>query len=114
MKRNQQLDRSHGVLSSPFPSCCFIFGLVGFVDVCDLWYQRVIGVGVCEKTADRQQNFHGGQGWGPLLFQDIQADGAIGVDVWVVNSRGEIELRWLEWVVSWEVDVQEVDTTGIR
>jgi len=48
-----------------------------------------------------------------LLLKDIQADGAIGVDVGVVDPSGEIELSWLEWVVSWEVDIQEIDTTGI-
>ena len=48
-----------------------------------------------------------------MVLQDVQADGAIGVDVWVVDSCGEVDLSWLEWVVSWEMDVQEINTSGI-
>ena len=32
----------------------------------------------------------------------------------MIDSRGEIDLWWLKWVVSWEVDIQEEDTTGVR
>ena len=31
----------------------------------------------------------------------------------MVDSRGEVELGWLEWVVGWEVDVQEKHTTNV-
>ena len=32
----------------------------------------------------------------------------------MVNSRGEVDLGWLEWVVSWEMNVQEEDSSGVR
>ena len=48
-----------------------------------------------------------------MLLQDIKADGSIGVDVWMVDSRGEVDLGWLERIVSREMDVQEVDTSGV-
>ena len=31
----------------------------------------------------------------------------------MINSSGEVDLGWLEWVVRWEVDVQEVNTSSI-
>ena len=32
----------------------------------------------------------------------------------MVDTGGEVDLGWLEWVVSWEMDVQEINTTGVR
>ena len=49
-----------------------------------------------------------------MLLQDIEADRSVGVDIWMVDSSGEVDLSWLEWVVGWEVDVQEVDSSSIR
>ena len=48
-----------------------------------------------------------------MVLQDIQADGTVRVDVWVVDSCGEVDLCWLEWVVRWEMDVQEIDSSGV-
>lgn len=48
-----------------------------------------------------------------MILQDIKADGSIRIDIWVIDSSGEVDLSWLEWVVGWEMDVQEINTTGI-
>ena len=105
---------SHGVLSSPFSGSGLILWLVGLVDVSDLWNKRIIWVGITQQGTDWEENLGDGECWWPLLLQDIQADWSVGVDVWMVDSCGEVDLGWLEWVVSWEMDVQEVDTSGIR
>ena len=31
----------------------------------------------------------------------------------MVDSSCEGDLWWLEWIISWEMNVQEVDSTGI-
>ena len=31
----------------------------------------------------------------------------------MVDPRGEVDLGWLEWVISREMDVQEEDTAGV-
>ena len=31
----------------------------------------------------------------------------------MVDPRGEVDLWWLEWVIRWEMDVQEEDTASI-
>ena len=49
-----------------------------------------------------------------MILENIQANGPVGVDIWMVDSCGEVNLGWLEWVVSWEMNVQEEDTSGIR
>ena len=52
-----------------------------------------------------------GEGGWPLWAQDVQADGAVAVDVGVVDPGGERELGRLEGVVCGEVDVQEENTS---
>ena len=105
---------SHSVLSSPFSGSGLVFYLVGLVDVGNLWNQRIIWVGIAQQGTDGEENLRDSECWRPLFLQDIKANGSIGVDIWVVDSCGEVDLGWFEWVVSWEVDVQEVNTSGIR
>ena len=73
----------------------------------DLRDQRIIRVGVGQQGADAQQDLGDGQGRAPLLLENIQTDGSMGVDVRVVDPGGEAHLRRLEGVVQREVDVQE-------
>ena len=49
--------RLDGVLPGPLPGGGLIAGAVGLVDVCDLGNQRVVGVGVCEHGADREEHY---------------------------------------------------------
>jgi hypothetical protein len=39
-----------------------------------------------------------------LVSQNVQTDAAVGVDVWVIDAGGEVDLRGLEGVVGGEVD----------
>ena len=48
--------------------------------------------------------FRDGQRRAPLVSQDIKTDAAVGVDVRVVDARGEVDLWRLEGVVCGEVD----------
>ena len=49
-----------------------------------------------------------------MVFEDVQADGSVAVDVWVVDSSSEGAFWRFERVVSWEVDVEEEDTSLVR
>lgn len=53
------------------------------------------------------------EGRWPLIFEDVQADGSILVDVGVVDPGNEVNLGWFEGVVGGEVDVQEEHTTAV-
>jgi hypothetical protein len=48
-----------------------------------------------------------------LISQNIQADASVGVDIGVIDAGGEVNLRRLEWVVCWEVDGEEENTSGV-
>lgn len=49
----------------------------------------------------------------PLISQDIQTDGSIGVDVWVVDLGRKADLGRLEWVIGGESDGKEEDTASV-
>ena len=54
-----------------------------------------------------------GQGWAPLVTENVQANASIRVDVWVIDTGGEIDFRRLEGVIGREVYIQEEDTTRV-
>ena len=105
---------SHSVLSSPLSGSCLILWLVSLVDMSNLWHKGIIWVGIGQQGGDGEQHLGDGECWGPLILEDVQADGSIGVDIWMVDSSGEVDLGWLEWVIGWEMNVQEKDSSGVR
>lgn len=104
---------SDGILSSPLSSSVLISGSIILVEVCNLRHERVIGVGVGEQGADGQQDLGNSQSRGPLVFENVETDAAVRVDVGVVDLGGEADLWGLEGVVCREVDRQEKDTVGV-
>lgn len=54
------------------------------------------------------------EGGAPLVPQNIETDTAIGVDIGMVDSGGEVDLRRLERVVGGEVNGKEEDTPRVR
>ena len=57
--------------------------------------------------SDEKTNFRDGERGGPLRPQDVEADGAVAVDVWVVDAGGKGEFRGLEGVICGKIDVEE-------
>lgn len=102
------------VLPGPLPGHGLIPGPVGLVDVSDLRDEGIIGIGIGQHRADRQQDLRDGKSGRPLIPQDIQANTTIGVDVGVVNPGGEVHLRRLERIICGESNAKEKDTRRIR
>lgn len=48
-----------------------------------------------------------------MVTENVEADAAIGVDVRVVDGRGEVDLGWLERIVGREVYVKEKDASCV-
>lgn len=95
---------SDSVLAGPFTGGGFISGTIGLVDMRNLRNQRVVGIRVCEHRADREEHFRDCESRTPLVSQDVKTDTAVGVDVGVIDSGGEVDLGWLERIVGREVD----------
>jgi hypothetical protein len=87
---------------------------VGFIKLGNVRHQRIVWVGIGQQGANGKQDLTNSQSGAPLVFQDIQADTAIGIDIAMINASGEVDLWWLERIVSREVNVQKEDTASIR
>ena len=98
--------------------------------MCDLRHQRVVGIGVCEHRADGEQHyqlaefrsntftieritFGDCESRTPLVSQNVKADAAVRVDVGMVDTGGEIDLRRLERVVGREMDRKEENAARV-
>ena len=105
--------RSRGISLCPLTRCGIVLIPVVLVQISDFWHEGVIRVGIGEERADREKHFGDCEcGW-PLILEDVEADGAVAVDVTMVNFRCECDLRGLEGIVRWEDDVQEEDATWV-
>jgi len=89
-------------------------GSVGFEQLGNIRNKRIIGVGIGEEGANTEQNLGYGKGWAPLVLKNIEANSPIGVDVTMINARGEMHLGGFEGVVCREVDVEEENSSCIR
>ena len=88
--------------------------LIALEDVGNLWDERVIWVGVGQQGADGEQHLGDSEGGRPLIFEDVEADRSIAVDVHVINFRRERNLGRLEGVVGREMNVQEEHALMVR
>jgi hypothetical protein len=103
----------HGIFRRPFPRSAIVPSFVSFEKLGNVWDQRVIGVGVSEQTTNGKQNLTNGQGWTPLVLQNIQTNTSIRVDVAVVDASSEMNLWRLERIVRRKVDIEEENATSI-
>lgn len=53
-KSSQKL--AHGILLGPAPCSRLVLGPIGLVHVCNLWYQWIIRIRVCQQGADGKQH----------------------------------------------------------
>ena len=75
--------------------------------------EGVVRIRVCEHRAYGEQDLADSEGRGPLVLQYVQANGAVGVYIRMVNASRKINLGRLERVVRRKVDVQEEDTASV-
>ena len=61
-----------------------------------------------------KRTFRNGQCWRPLVSKDVEANGAVGIDVGVVDLGRKADFGWFERIVGGESDGEEEDTARIR
>ena len=91
----------------PLPCEFLVPSAVRLVDVRNLGHQRIVRVRIRQKRADRKQHLGNRQRWRPLFLENVQANRALAVHVWVVNLRLEVDLWRLERIVRREVNSDE-------
>ena len=85
--------QSHGILSRPLPGRGLITCTVTLVQMSDFRNQRIIWIRIGQQRADGEEHFGNGERRRPLVTQNIQANTAITVDVWMVDAGGEVNLH---------------------
>ena len=93
---------------------CWIYWPVMQILLSNIRHERIVWVGVCEQRADREQYFWDCESRTPIIFQNIQADGACTANIAVINFRPKCYLGWFERVVLWKVNIQEENTASVR
>lgn len=66
-----------------------------------------------QKTLQRQQHTCDIQNGTPLVLENIQANPALHVDIWVVYGSLEADLRWDIWVASRELEIEFESEAGV-
>lgn len=80
-------------LPRPLPRCFFVACAVGLVCLRDFGDKGVVGVWIGQQRANRKKYLRHGQGRTPLVAQDVKANAPIRVNVRMVDSRCERDLR---------------------
>lgn len=101
------------IFFGPLSGSSFEFWSVCFVKLSNFRNQRIIWVGVSQQWWNWQQDFWNGQSWWPLIFQNVQTDWSVCVDIWVIDFCSEVNFWWSERIISWEVNVQKEDSSWI-
>ena len=104
----------HGESSSPVTSVLLKFLSVSLEESSDVGDKRIVGVGVGQQGADREEDLADGQRRGPSrLLQNVKADTTVLVDVGVVDLGDELNAGRREGVLCGELNLQEKETTSI-
>lgn len=80
----------------------------------DRAHQWIMRIGICEKGRDGKEELRNGQGWTPVILEQVQADLPLAIYVTVVDACPENHLWGLERIVWSETDIQEEYPAGVR
>ena len=89
-----------GVAFCPETSYAVVFAFVREILLCNAANKRVFRIAVCEKRANGQKDLGDGERWRPIILQYVQADGALRVDITVVDARAERHLQRINKISS--------------
>ena len=85
----------HGILGGPFPCGGIVSDLVGFQKLRNIRHKRIIWIGVGEERTDTQKNLGNGKCRTPLVFENVQANTAVRVNVAVIDARRKMNFGGL-------------------
>ena len=88
-------------------------GAVAFQELRNVGDKWVIGVGISQQGTDGKQDLANRQSRTPLIFENIQTDASVRVDVTVIDTGSEMDLGGLERIVGREVDIQKENSSSI-
>jgi hypothetical protein len=81
--------------------------------VCYFWNNRVIRVCISHQWNNWKEHLGDSERNYPIVMENIQGKCTVVIDIRMVDSGKKSAFRWLEWIVSWERNVQIEDTSSI-
>ena len=75
--------------------------------------ERIVRIAVGQQRTDGEEDFAYGQRRAPVVLEDVETDGALRIDITVVNACLERHLGRLERIVGAEVYVQVEDAAFV-
>jgi len=94
-----------GITFRPQSSYSVVFFAILSVLRCDAANQRIRWIAIGQKGTNWEENLRDRQCWTPVVFEDVQADDSLTVDVAVVDACAKCHFRWLEWVLRGKVNI---------
>ena len=80
-------------------------GFVRLQKLSNVRHKGIFRVGVGQERTNGEQDLANGQSWTPLIFENVEANSSVGIDIAVVDPSREMDLGRLEWVVRREMNV---------
>lgn len=102
------------VFASPFLRRSLVPFPIRLVDVGNLRDQGIIGIWIGEHGADGEKDLGDSQGGGPLVTENIQTDGTIGIDIGMVDPSDKVDLWGFKGIIGGKVDREEEDASRVR
>lgn len=94
-----------GITFRPQSSYSVVFFAILSVLRCDTANQGIRWIAIGQKGTNWEENLADRQCWTPIVFEDVQADDSLTVDVAVVDACAKCHFRWLEWVLRGKVNI---------
>jgi len=102
------------ILLDPFLCGSIMLCPVPQVKLCYLWNQRITWVAIRQQRRNRKKHFRNCQSWAPLILEDVQTNGSVGIHVAMVDFCRKVHLWRLERIVGREIDVQKEAPSLVR
>lgn len=102
---------SHSMSPGPFLRRRNSVGFILLPLLRHIWCQWVVWVWCTKQCLDGEEDSADLKSWRPVAFEDVEADAAELVNVWVVDLGEETNLGWGHWVVVWEEELEVEDAT---
>ena len=97
----------------PFARSSIELEQVRFVESSDLRNQGILGIWIGQKTADAEKDFPDVECGTPLVFQDVEADASLTIDVGMKDAGAERDLGRAEGIVGREGDSQREESSCV-
>ena len=103
-----------GELQGPFLGCLDGCLLISLPCIGDLLIQGIVQVGQRHQGLDGEEHRSDLESWWPLVLEDVEANSAEFVDVWVVDLSSEEDLGWDHWVLLRQEERAGENTAFVR